>query len=424
MLRDVKELYQRYEQDRARFVMTIDPDTDAFWNGTYPFNPHPQPWAAQQPGDAIAMALALSEVLARQTAAELSLCRRVEAELNDSPVEEKPLTWNDLTHEERSLVPRVLVLARPGTASAEDMWIALTRRLPVTVALLDGEGIATADVSSPGGRLDALVLALARDGHPVAQGSIGAPGHLMQSVVDSLAGHGPALLRVYAPDPVTSGVAPERIAELARLAVETRTLPVYSMRGANLSLGGNPDPDREWAHGKLEVSEPSGTNYILNVTRTVADWAVMQSRFRRHFRVVSRGHRSDKTKNLSAYLALDARAREGIQPYVDVRDKHGRHAIALVSREMTALVERAASRWNDLREMAASGEKPSVAKEPPATATVAPAAAPAASTPAEAIQALTENLLRLSGYGTDDPFFKRSLREFVANERSSNGDAE
>ena len=433
LLRDLRELQQRYAAGRARFVMTIDPDPDAFWSGTYPFNPHPQPWAAQEPGDAVGMAVALSEALARQTAAELSLCRRAEAEINDAPLEEaEPPGWDQLTDDERALVPRVLVLTRPGTASAEGMWNVLARRMPITIALLDGDGIATADVNSAGARLDALVLALARDGRSVSQGSIGAPGHLIRSVVDSLAGHGPSLVRVYAPDPVTSGVAPERIAELARTAVEARAVPVYAVSGRQLdttggktgpgilSLDGNPDPDRAWAGAKLDVLDAAGTNSVLDVTRTVADWAAMQARFRRHFRVVSRGHRSDRTRHLAAYLALDARAREGIQPYIDLRDQHGHHAIALVSREMTAMVERAASRWNDLQSAAPAGGKPRAAKEAPAAA-AAPAAAPA---PADVHRALAENLLRLSGYGSDDPFFRRSLREFVARGRGSNGDAE
>ncbi|MDH4038366.1 MAG: 2-oxoacid:acceptor oxidoreductase family protein [Candidatus Krumholzibacteria bacterium] len=419
MLRDVKELQQRYQAGRARFVMTIDPDADGFWSGTYPLNPHPQPWAAQQPGDAVAMAVAVSEALARQTAAELSLCRRAEAELDDAPAEPAVSGWEDLTDAERALVPRVLVLARPGTATVEDMWGVLTRPLPITIAVLDGEGITGALANGTGERRDTVSLALARDGHAVCQGSIGAPGHLMQSVMESLTEHGPALLHVYAPDPVTSGIAPEHIAALARLAVETRAVPVYAARKKSISLHGNPDPDREWSPGTLEISEPSGTNYILSVTRTVADWAVMQARFRRHFRVVSKGHRSDRTRHLAAYLALDARGREGIQPYIDVRDKNGGHAIALVSREMTAVVERAAKRWNDLRGATPAAQEPRATRETPVAAATTPAPAPV-----DALRALTENLLRLSGYESDDPFFKRSLREFVAHERGTNGDAE
>ena len=258
--------------------------------------------------------------------------------------------------------------------------------------------------------------ALARDGCAVAQGSIGAPGHLMQAVADTLAAGGPALLRIYAPDPATSGVAPERIAELARLAVDSRAVPVFAARGA--LLDGNPDPDKPWTQTSLEIADASGADASVDITLTVADWAVRQARFRHHFRVVSRGHRSDRMKRLAEYLGLDAGARESIQPYIDVRDRNGHHAIALVSREMTGMVARAAQRWDRLRAVAPVAAAPDV---PAAVATPAPAAA--APEP-DAYRALTDNLLRMSGFGSDDPFFKRSLREFVARGRESNGDTE
>ena len=105
----------------------------------------------------------------------------------------------------------------------------LARDLPVTIAVLDGDGIATNDVAggAAAGRLDTWLATLARGGHHVAQSSIGAAGHLMQSVIDSVTSGGPALLRVYAPDPQSSGVAPDRVAELARIAVESRAVPVF-----------------------------------------------------------------------------------------------------------------------------------------------------------------------------------------------------
>ena len=172
----------------------------------------------------------------------------------------------------------------------------------------------------------------------------------------------------------------------------------------------------------MKITEPSGPESSLDVTLTVADWAVKQARFRSHYRVVSKGHRSAAMKRMAEYLALDAEAREGIQPYIDVRDRNGRHAIALVSREMTDAIARAAARWDDIRAAVA----PAPAQPAPSVTDAAPApAAPAvAATLADTHRTLAENLLRLSGFGGEDPLFKRSLREFVARGRGSNGDAE
>ncbi|HEU4365207.1 MAG TPA: 2-oxoacid:acceptor oxidoreductase family protein, partial [Candidatus Krumholzibacteria bacterium] len=428
LLHDLKGQRRSYESGgtgsgRACFVLAIDPASGGFGSETYPYNPHPQPWAAQHAGDAIAMAGAVSEALIRHTVAELSLCHRAEAELRDAPAEPALLAWRDLTPEERGLVPRVLVLTRPDAATIEGAWNVLARDLPVTIAVLDGDGIATNDVAGGAatGRLDTLLATVARGGHHVAQSSIGAAGHLMQSVIESVTSGGPALLRVYAPDPQSSGIAPDRVAELARIAVESRAVPVFVGRGG-CDPAGNPDPDRAWTSTTMRFTEPSGPESSLDVTLTVADWAVKQARFRPHYRVVSKGHRSAAMKPMAEYLALDAGAREGIQPYIDVRDRNGRHAIALVSREMTDAIARAAARWDDIRAAVA----PAPAKPAPSVtdAAPAPAAAAAAATLADTHRRLAENLLRLSGFGGEDPLFKRSLREFVARGRGSNGDAE
>jgi hypothetical protein len=151
---------------------------------------------------------------------------------------------------------------------------------------------------------------------------------------------------------------------------------------------------------------------------TLAHWAVRQARFRRHFRVVSKGHRSDRLKRLPEYLSLDERERAAVQPYIDVRDANGRHAVALVSHEMTVMVERSTARWNSLRRDTRAVEAPRAQDPVPV-----PPAQPAPASTADVQRALAENLLRLSGYGTDDSFFRRSLRDFVSRGRGDNGDA-
>jgi pyruvate-ferredoxin/flavodoxin oxidoreductase len=61
LLTALKDQFDRYTKDRggtgrARMVMTIDPGGAAFWSGTYPDNPHNQPWVCHLPGDAPALA--------------------------------------------------------------------------------------------------------------------------------------------------------------------------------------------------------------------------------------------------------------------------------------------------------------------------------------------------------------------------------
>ncbi|HET6347615.1 MAG TPA: hypothetical protein VFH88_00890, partial [Candidatus Krumholzibacteria bacterium] len=52
----------------------------------------------------------------------------------------------------------------------------------------------------------------------------------------------------------------------------------------------------------------------------------------------------------------------------------------------------------------------------------APVAGAAPAVDADAVRTLADNLLRLSGYGSDESFFKRRLREFVADHRGADGD--
>jgi pyruvate-ferredoxin/flavodoxin oxidoreductase len=409
---------------RARLVLTMDPAAGSFWNGTYPYNPHAQPWASHLGGDAVALARGVSEGLVRRLVAEFALCRKAERELDggntDAP---SSMGWRDLTREERGLVPPVVVLAHAARTDATMVAGALAGGLPIHVALVDHDGVVM-DGNAPAPHAEIAALH-ASGGAFVLQTSIGAPGHLMRGVAEAVERGGPALHRIHAPDPVADGTAAEETAELARLAYTSRAVPLFVARpdgpDAGLSLDGNPDTGAAWSTHEITVQDPSGASATVRATLTVADWAARQARFRRHFRVMSKGHRGAQMKPLGEYLALPAEARGSLEPYIDVRDRDGRHAVAVVSAEMVRAAERAALAWKELRALA-RGATP--AAERAAQAAVATGAAPAAAPAtagADAVQRLADNLLTLAGYGHDEPFFRRRLREFVS--QGKGGDA-
>jgi hypothetical protein len=60
----------------------------------------------------------------------------------------------------------------------------------------------------------------------------------------------------------------------------------------------------------------------------------------------------------------------------------------------------------------------------PASGASVAAASAVPRTEAAALKTLTENLLRLSGFGTDESFFKRPLRDFVSQPGGADGDEE
>jgi pyruvate-ferredoxin/flavodoxin oxidoreductase len=427
LLLDLKAQRERYAGGggRSRLVMTVDPRRADFWNGTYPYNPHSQPWAAHLPGDAPALARGVWEGLTRRVGAELAACRRAALELDDaydpsaSDGSLGAIPWQELTSGERALVPVVLVLGHASVTPRQSVSDLLASGLPVRVLVIDEEGVAiTGEPEGGTGPQDASRLRAASDGRVfVMQTSIGAPGHLMQGVTDALSFDGPALLRVHAPDPVSNGIAADQVVEQARRAYRSRAVPLYVSRpdpsGGVVSLSGNPDPDQDWTRHDFVVKEPSGADGRVEAPLTAADWAVRQARFRRHFKIVSLGNRSERVKRLSDYLALPTEERDGIEPYIDVRDREGRHVLAIVSAEMARAAERARAAWRELRTIARGERGPAMIGAE--AAVPAPPAMGGGVTPpdAQALRTLTENLLRLAGYGDDERFFRRPLRDFV-----------
>jgi pyruvate-ferredoxin/flavodoxin oxidoreductase len=411
---------------RSRMVLTIDPGAAGFWNGTYPYNPHSQPWVAHLPGDAPALARGVWEGVARRLCAEVAACRKADLELDDaydpSVHDASPgaISWKDLTREERSLAPVVLVLGRSGVTRWESVSELLASGLPVRIALIDDKGVQM--TAAAGGE-----VAIPLDGSPLRaltqaqvfamQTSIGAPGHLMQGLAEALSFDGPALFRIYAPDPVMDGIVADQVVEQARRAYQSRAVPLYVVRPdghrAGISLEGNPNSDGDWTSHDVLVKDSSGAESPIVAPLTLADWAVRQARFRRHFKIVARGNRSDRTLRLSDYLALPPEERAGIQPYIDVRDREGRHVLATVSAEMTDAAERVHVAWRELQAIVRGCRQPRITG-PERTVLASPATASAATpSDAQALQRLTDNLLRLAGYGHDEPFFRRSLREFA-----------
>ncbi|HET6348713.1 MAG TPA: 2-oxoacid:acceptor oxidoreductase family protein, partial [Candidatus Krumholzibacteria bacterium] len=278
---------------RARILLAIEPAWSALWNRTYPCNPHPQPWVSQLSGDAAALARGVCEGVVRRLGAEFAICRRAEQELDGHAAETIPSVpgWNEFTAEERRLVPTVLVIADATGADATAVASVLDTGLPIRVMLVDRDGAAV-----DGGASGNDLARIHQNGAAfVMQSSIGYAGHLMRGVAESLRRDGPALYRIYAPDAVRDGLPAEDVVAVARLAVDGRVVPLCVWRpdgdGRGLSLQGNPDAGSAWPSHELTVREPSGAESRVKTAVTPADWASRQARFRRHFTVMSKGHR-------------------------------------------------------------------------------------------------------------------------------------
>jgi hypothetical protein len=223
---------------------------------------------------------------------------------------------------------------------------------------------------------------------------------------------------VHAPDPYRSGIAPEKTAAQALLAVTSRALPVFVASGERVSLAGNPDAGAPWAVGERVFAEPSGAESRQEMPLTPADWAVNEARFQDYFRVMPKGQSSDSAMPLSDVIARAPDEREGIEPIIHFAGDGGRHLIAEVAVDMTRWTAARARVWEWLRGLEGLGAASSqgVSKTTEEQAEPAPAPAPVPATTASAAsahEALTQRLLQLSGFSADPEFFQRSLRDFV-----------
>jgi pyruvate-ferredoxin/flavodoxin oxidoreductase len=421
LLHNLEAQHRLYSSGRrSRLMLALHPDI-SLWSGFYPDNPHANPWMSHGREDTPALAAGLFDGITAVLAKEFVSCRLAELEIRDAFNPDEALgrlDWRDFTEDELKLVPPVLMVAPAQAIHWHDLGPLLGGSRPIQVALLDAEG--------PGDDTaeDHALLALDQHRASVLQSSIGYPEHLLEGAATGLEHKRPALFAVYAPDPEHCGIAAEQVVNNARLAVDTRVVPLFHFdpdSGA-LEIRDNSDDQDDWGQHSLTVRDSQGGLSELENRLTPADWAVGQSRFRHQFRIIGKGHLNGQMRPLPQYLALDPAQREGLEPYIDVVDDKQRHFLATVSAQMTNMTESALSRWRRLQRTAGQALSTVVEAEVPTGADSSrPAAEPVVSKQpaADTHQALVEQLLAMSGYGSDGEFHNQSLRRFLESREQS-----
>jgi pyruvate-ferredoxin/flavodoxin oxidoreductase len=189
------------------------------------------------------------------------------------------------------------------------------------------------------------LLALAQREAFVAQTSISNPVHLGESMLRALAWEGPALLQVYAPSPARHGFETRQTIDIARLALDTRTLPVFhydphgdGVFGSRISLDGNPAP------GETRV-RPDEDGRDL----TPADWAFRQDRFGRQFTPLAAD--APAPVPLDEWLQLDDKGRHNKTPYIAAGDGDEEQRFA-VSASVADVADGCLANWRTLQELA------------------------------------------------------------------------
>lgn len=420
---ELEEQLASYQAGRAKMVLALQQGGVTLWSGSYPDNPHANPWLSHDRGEAPALAEGLFHGMSQRLTRELATCRMAEIELKGEfdrarhEGMEANLVWNDLDKDEQSLLAPVVMVAEAEGAHWDDISRILASDMPISMVLLDSHGITLDAGEAARCAVSYANQAVNQGSSFVLQASTGHPGHLIRGVVNSLECKGPSLLRIYTPDTMANGLSGEEVAEDASLALRSRAIPLFSYDPANnqapLSLAGNPEPDSDWSGHTFDIRDGNGVLEPVKVLLTVADWAVHQLRFKKHFTLLRKGQLSDDMRPLSAYLNLDEKSRSGLTAYICLQDSGKKKIYAKVSSAMVHACEQALSQWQLLKARAtSSGSAPCTDQQ---TAVVAPGQAPQLA-PEPILQdqeILVQRLLALCGYSSDPAYFKQSLRDFL-----------
>jgi pyruvate-ferredoxin/flavodoxin oxidoreductase len=144
----------------------------------------------------------------------------------------------------------------------------------------------------------------------------------------------------------------------AKLAVESRAYPLFKYNPEKgltvaecLDLDGNPNADLDWPVAKVDFVDERGREQTMELPTTFVDFAVTETRFRKHFRKIPRDSWNDDMVQVSEYLELDADDREGKVPFVWALDAKRQLSRLLVADAMIESAEERRAFWVMLRDL-------------------------------------------------------------------------
>ena len=394
LITKLKDLRWRYEdgttgKGRAKMGMLNATGCTSVWGSTFPFNPYPFPWANHLFQDSASMALGVYEGhMAKMTdgfktirLAELVLKDQYDPERHEEEL--RYFGWEDFTDEEFLLCPPVLAVG--GDGAMYDIGLQNISRVmmsgrPIKILVVDtqvysntgGQACTSgffgqiSDMAQYGkaikgkkeARKEIGLVTMAHRTTYYLQSTIAYSNHMIEGFVEGLLSRRPALFNLYTSCQPEHGIGDDMSHHQARLAVESRAYPLFKYdpdRGKTAAecfdLDGNPAIDRLWPVTKINYIERERQKE-MELPTTFVDFAVTETRFRKHFRKVPRDAWHDEMILVSEYLELDADEREGKVPYVWALDATRELSRLLVAEPMIKSAEERRDFWIMLRDMA------------------------------------------------------------------------
>jgi len=347
---------------RSRYGMLMAGENSMEWAKQYPGNNFTNPSVIHWNGSAPEQTLGLFYGQLRYLIDNIKLMRRASLESKDKydtsihDIEIAELSWNDLSDNEKKLIPPVLLIAERDDLN-EVGWSSLNSLLaenyPVKVFLFDN---ITSPNHSPVANLtqtiSGMFSTMALKNAYVFQGGMGDSDHLFNGLMTGLDKTYPALFNLYATKFDKHGVTNVDWSPYAALALNSRAFPAFAfnpeeknnfLNGA-ICLDGNAASKEDWIVESLPISEEESMDYPI----TWADWAYTQSEWKTEFKPVGV---NDSNMLVAKYIQLDSKGRNGKTPVVARVGSTGIQHYA-ASNKVVEMTEAVLTNWNTLQELA------------------------------------------------------------------------
>lgn len=351
---------------------------------TFPGNPYKTPWVNSLFQDTPAVAKGIFEGFCATAVDDFTALRTARLDLEDhyDPAFHdsrfRCFNWHHFSEDERALLPAVISMGGDG-ATYDIGFGALSRVLvsetPIKIVVLNtgaysntGGQTSTASYTAQDSDLtrfggahsgkheDRKELGLIAAFHPkvlVIQTNAAMQSHFMKNVMDFLTyNESPAVFDTYTTCQPEHGIADDAGARRAILAVESRLSPVFvhdPRRGDTLaerfSLEGNPEIGKDWITTTLEYVDDLGNPHLMEIPFTVADFALHEGRFKKHFRPIKE---EGEPVPIHEYIDLSKNDRYGKLPFIWSTTRDGKLIKLTMSSSMVELTEERRRNWRML----------------------------------------------------------------------------
>jgi pyruvate-ferredoxin/flavodoxin oxidoreductase len=292
-------------------------------------------------------------------------------------------TWQQFSDEEFALCPPVVAVGGDG-AMYDIGFQNLSRMLmsgkPVKALVLDTQVYSntggqactsgfTGQVSdmAPFGKVtggkqeirkEIGLIAMAHRTAYVMQSTIAHANHMIEGFIEGLLTKRPAVFNCYSSCQPEHGIGDDMSHHQAKLAVESRAYPLFQYhpdKGEKpedcFELTGNPAIHEIWPMYKLHYLA-GGKEKVMELPMTFADFAMTESRFRKHFRTAPPDSWHEDMVLLAEYLDLSTDEREGKYPFIWTIDRDQNLNRLLVDDIMVASCEDRRHFWVMLKAIA------------------------------------------------------------------------